>query len=53
MLLDEFDSYMWYTLLAKWFLTNVTTIYWTLTLISFVVVIIMCVVYYFILRSKK
>lgn len=53
MILDGFDSYMWYSLLAKWFHTNVSTIYWTLTAVIASAVLIIWAVYYFILRVKK
>ena len=53
MILDGFDSYMWYSLLAKWFHTNASTIYWTLTGFIVVATLIIWLVYYFILRVKK
>ena len=53
MILDGFDSYMWYSLLAKWFHTNISTIYWTLTAVIASAALIIWAVYYFILRVKK
>lgn len=53
MMIDGFDSYMWYSLLAKWFHTDVSTIYWTLTAVIASAVLIIWAVYYFIWRVKK
>ena len=52
-LLDGFDSYMFYELLATFFHTSVEQIYWSLAVAGLVATVIIFVVYYLIVRKNK
>ena len=51
--LDGFDSYMLYKLLADFFHTSITEIYWSVAVAELAAIIIIAIVYYLIRRSSK